>query len=198
MIVVKIGGSVAANAQSIIETLKDCKKDILIVPGGWVFADLVRKLDADDTTAHWMAVKAMDIYGLYLSKFAPAIEPDDFDFDVHGVNVILPYRIVRIYDELPHSWDVTSDSIAIWIAEKMNAEEIVKLTDVDGIIIDGKLIDEIAACELSFQSCLDRFAPKLLREYRRDLFICNGLDVRRVKDYIMRGKAKGTKVIGRW
>ena len=197
MIVVKIGGSVAENAGNIIKALFETGEKILIVPGGWIFADTVRKLDLDDDTAHWMAVMSMNIFGLYLSRFAEAIEPEDFDFDFTGVKIILPYRIVRNFDELPHSWDVTSDSIAIWIAEKMGAEKILKVTNVDGIIINGKLVREIEADKLCFETCLDRYAPLLLKRFRRNLFICNGLHVERIKNYITRGEALGTTVIGR-
>ncbi len=197
MIVVKIGGSVAENAGNIIKALFETSEKILIVPGGWIFADTVRKLNLDDDTAHWMAVMSMNLYGLYLSRFAESIEPENFDFDFTGVKIILPYRLVRNFDELPHSWDVTSDSIAIWIAEKVGAKKILKVTNVDGIIINGKLVREIEADRLHFQTCLDRYSPLLLKRFRRDMFICNGLHVERIKNYITRGEALGTTVVGR-
>lgn len=197
MIVVKIGGSVAEYAGRVIHDLKKTGKDILIVPGGWIFADVVRRLEVDDERAHWMAILGMNIYGTYLSRYARTIEPEDFQFSFEGVRILLPYILMKKYDELPHSWDVTSDSIAIWIAEKIDAEEVVKVTDVDGIYINGKLVDLIKAEELEGETCLDAYAPKLLRNYGRDMFICNGLAEGRVKDYIMRGEALGTKVIGR-
>lgn len=197
MIVVKIGGSVAENAKKIIKSLSETGKDILIIPGGWIFADVVRGLNLDEDTSHWMAIMSMNLYGLYLSRFAEMIEPVDFNFEVKGVKILLPYRILREFDELPHSWDVTSDSIAVWIGEKLGAKKIVKVTNVDGIIINGKLVREIEASRLDFQTCLDRYAPVLLKRFQREMFICNGLHVERIKNYITRGEALGTTVIGR-
>ncbi|WP_456369584.1 amino acid kinase family protein [Geoglobus sp.] len=197
MIVVKLGGSVAFSAGKIIAELKETGKDILVIPGGWRFADAVRELNVDDDAAHWMAVLGMNMYGFYLSRFAETIEPEDFDFKPLGVRILLPYALLRKNDELPHSWDVTSDSIAVWVAEKVDAEMLVKVTDVDGIIKDGRLLERVRASELRRATCLDTFAPRLLAEYGRDMFICNGLVGGRVKDYIMKGRAKGTTVIGR-
>jgi len=197
MIVVKLGGSVVSNAEGIIEELKECKKEILIVPGGWSFTEEVRRMDLDDDSAHWMAILGMNMYGYYLSRYADVIEPEGFDFDVDGVKILLPYILLRKNDELPHSWSVTSDSIAVWLAEKIDAESVVKITDVDGVIFNGRLVERIYASELKGKTCLDDFAPKLLVEYGRDLFVCNGFKAGRVKDYIMKGRAKGTIVIGR-
>ncbi|MBE8538686.1 uridylate kinase [Geoglobus acetivorans] len=197
MIVVKLGGSVSETAGRIIWELKNSGKNILIVPGGWIFADMVRKLETDDESAHWMAIAGMNVYGYYLSRYAEVIEPENFDFDVRGVRILLPYILLRKHDDLPHSWEVTSDSIAVWVAEKIGAEDIVKVTDVDGVYMDGRLVESIAASELSRETCVDSYSPKLLREYGRDMFICNGLVEGRVKDYIMKGEAKGTRIIGR-
>lgn len=198
-IVVKIGGSCSSNLQEIIQDLKDCvdhaDADILIIPGGWVFADMIRELELDDTTAHWMAVEAMDLYGHYISSFGiESIEPSQFGFDVSGVNVLLPYRLLRKYDELPHSWEVTSDSIALWVAHKIGLKEIVKLTDVDGVLVNGKLVEEIEAENVArLKTCVDEYSPALIQEFGLDMFVCNGLRGR-VKDYILRGRAIGTRI----
>ena len=41
------------------------------------------------------------------------------------VPVIAPYRWLREADPLPHSWDVTSDSIAAWLASALGAARLV-------------------------------------------------------------------------
>ncbi len=197
MIVVKIGGSVVRVAKEVFDELNETGDNILVVPGGWIFAERIREMNVDDDSAHWMAIEAMNLYGYYLSKYAEVIEPQDLNFRVDGVKIILPYILLKRYDELPHSWDVTSDSIAVWIAEKMNAEKIIKVTDVDGIVVDGRVVQEIKAREINFETCIDRFTPVLLERYGRDMFICNGFARGRVKDYIMKGIAFGTTVIGR-
>ena len=197
MIVVKIGGSVAEIAGKIFSELYETGESILVIPGGWIFAEKIRKMDVDDDSAHWMAIEAMNMYGYYLSKYADLVEPYDFDFQLRGVKILLPYTLLKRYDELPHSWDVTSDSIAVWIAEKINAEKIIKVTDVDGIVVDGGVVERIRAGDINFETCIDRFAPLLLERYGREMFICNGYGRGRVKDYIMKGIAFGTTVIGR-
>ncbi len=197
MIVVKIGGSVAEVAGKIFDELKETEKDILVVPGGWIFAEKVREMDIDDDSAHWMAIEAMNMYGYYLSKHAELIEPHDLDFEIDGVKILLPYILLKKYDELPHSWNVTSDSIAVWVAEKIDAERVIKVTDVDGIVVNGRIVEQIKTKEINFETCIDRFAPVLLERYGRDMFICNGFAGGRVKDYIMKGIAFGTTVIGR-
>ncbi len=199
MIVVKLGGSVARNIPALIRSLRSIRKDILIVPGGWIFADLIRRLKIDDDRAHWMAILAMEQYGYYVSSFGvETIRPSNFDFEFSGLRILLPYELILKNDELPHSWEVTSDSITIWIASKLGVKEVIKLTDVDGIILNGRFVERIEAGKLiGIKTCLDSHAPKLMIERGVDVFICNGLVARRVKDYIAKGRAKGTLVMGR-
>ncbi len=200
-IMVKIGGSCSSHLQDIIPDLKECADHadvaILIIPGGWIFADMVRDMELDNTTAHWMAVKAMDLYGHYISSFGiDTIEPYQFGIDVSGVNVnvLLPYRLVRAYNELPHSWEVTSDSIALWVAYKMGFKEIIKLTDVDGVMANGRLVEEVDAENIAcLKTCVDGYSPALIQEFGLDMFVCNGLKGW-VKDYILRDRAEGTRI----
>ena len=195
--IVKVGGSVFKKAKEVLEEIKEAGKPCIIIPGGWVFADVVRLLNLDDDTAHWMALKAMDVYGIYLGSFAELIEPDDFNFEIDGVKVLLPYRLVRKYDELPHSWEVTSDSVAVWIAGKMGVKKVVKVTDVDGVFVNGELAERLDYGEVPKNSCIDNFAVKLAERYGIEIFVCNGFVRGRVKNYILRGGAVGT-LIGRW
>ncbi len=200
MIVCKLGGSVAGNLAEILRILKGLRRDVLIVPGGWRFADLVRSVKVDDERAHWMAVLAMEQYGYYISSFGVEfIRPSSFeDIDFSGVRVLLPYNLMLNRDVLPHSWDVTSDSVAIWVAANVSADVVVKLTDVDGIILNGRLVERVRASKIEgMRTCIDPYAPKLMVRYGIDTFICNGHFAGRVKDYITRGRAKGTLVEGR-
>lgn len=204
MIVVKVGGSVAEFADKLFEDLKTLAEvnsvRILVVPGGWIFAEKVRELwkrgIIDDEAAHWMAVECMDVYGYYLSRFAQPVIPEGFEDllkELPSVGVLIPGKLLRNYDELPHSWDVTSDSIAVWVARNTGAERVIKATDVEGLIADGRVISRISASKLRSETCVDLHAPKLLLEYGLDLFVCRW---DRVKDYILRGEAIGTLIAG--
>jgi len=131
MKVVKIGGSVASRIEGILEELSG---DVLIIPGGWIFANAVRELDSErklpSSAAHWMCIAGMEMYGYYISSLG--VKTTEKLERVKGIKVLLPYCILK-KSELPQSWDVTSDSIAVWVASKLGVKEVIKITDVDGI-----------------------------------------------------------------
>ena len=78
-----------------------------------------------------MAVLAMDQYAhLIISRLTGAALVEDaaeigFAIAAAQVPVLAPSRWVRDADPLPHTWDVTSDSIAAWIAGTIGAERLV-------------------------------------------------------------------------
>ncbi len=80
MIVIKIGGSLIGNARNLVHILNDYAltedEQILIIPGGGIFADTVRMASGvygiSDEAAHWMAILAMDQYAHYLTDNTPA------------------------------------------------------------------------------------------------------------------------------
>ena len=112
--VVKVGGGVGDALPDVCAALAG-RRSLLVVPGGGRFADAVR--DADGRfglhahTSHRMAILAMEQYGWLLSDLIP------------GVPVLLPAGLPL--DELPASWDVTSDSIAAWVAHRVGADRLV-------------------------------------------------------------------------
>jgi probable H4MPT-linked C1 transfer pathway protein len=138
--VFKMGGSLLAYPELLQSTLAAIIDDstrhgVAIVPGGGPFADAVRdadrRLGLDDATAHWMAVLAMDEYAHLLvglrAELALAFSARDAETHIASgrVPVIAPYRWLREADPLPHSWDVTSDSIAAWLASALGAARLV-------------------------------------------------------------------------
>ena len=46
--------------------------------------------------------------------------------------MLAPHTWMRAADPLPHSWDITSDSIAAFIAGALGASELILLKPVDG------------------------------------------------------------------
>lgn len=193
--IVKVGGSVAEKLEVVFDALSKLE-DVKVIPGGWIFADLVAELKLNDELSHWMAVLAMSLYGYYMMQFAQGsfeiLEPENFeDLKRKGRFVVLPYRLMRNFDELPHSWDVTSDSIAIWIASKLGEKRVLKVTAAGGVLKDGKIV-EFAKPE-DAEGIVDKYSPILLRKNRVELFICSPEEL---KNYILRGKARGTFVRG--
>jgi aspartokinase-like uncharacterized kinase len=138
--VVKLGGGVLPHPDHFDAALEAIAgmartRPLLVVPGGGPFADAVRELDrrlapADDA-AHWMAVLGMDQYAhLVASRLAAAAvveTPEGIRSSLASglVPVLAPSRWLRDADPLPHSWDVTSDSIAAWVAGQVGATELV-------------------------------------------------------------------------
>jgi 5-(aminomethyl)-3-furanmethanol phosphate kinase len=144
--VVKVGGSLLANV-SRLDTVLDVlarlsgKRRLVIVPGGGPFADAVRDVDhrieLPHTAAHWMAVLAMDQYGhLLVARLRGGVlvsRPSEITAALQRgrLPVVAPSRWLREADPLPHSWDVTSDSVAAWIAGALGAARLV-LVKADG------------------------------------------------------------------
>jgi aspartokinase-like uncharacterized kinase len=139
-VVIKIGGSLLAHPGHIapvLETLDEAAvaARLLIVPGGGPFADTVRDVDRQfglsEEAAHWMAILAMDQYAHFLASRLRAASvvwgPPDIA-EAYGrreLPVLAPSQWLRDADPLPHSWDVTSDSIAAWVAGAVKAGRLV-------------------------------------------------------------------------
>ena len=106
---------------------------LLVVPGGGPFANAVRDADRSlglgDDAAHWMAILAMDQYAHAITSRLPdsvlVTRRDDVDraFARQGVQY-WPHAWLRDEDPLPHSWDVTSDSISA-VAGQVGARRLV-------------------------------------------------------------------------
>ncbi|MBN1432666.1 MAG: uridylate kinase [Methanomicrobiaceae archaeon] len=139
--VVKIGGSLMEHAPELVDILRNSGLNILIVPGGGLFADSVRGLDLDDESSHWMAILAMEQYGHYLHSLGLPVQ--DNPVKSGGVYLLLPYKCLREEDPLPHSWDVTSDTIAAWVAEKTGSP-LILLKSTNGIKSGGRILDVVS------------------------------------------------------
>jgi (4-(4-[2-(gamma-L-glutamylamino)ethyl]phenoxymethyl)furan-2-yl)methanamine synthase len=152
--VVKLGGGVLPHAEhfaAALAAIADAAREhpLLVVPGGGPFAGAVRDADRrhrlSDDAAHWMAVLAMDQYAHLVSeRLAGAVlveEPGGIAAALGGgrVPVLAPSRWLRAADPLPHAWDVTSDSLAAWIAGVVGARRLVliKPPGASGDVLDG-------------------------------------------------------------
>jgi dihydroneopterin aldolase len=134
--VIKLGGSFAFSASLLRWTaaIAGCAGRVVIVPGGGPFADTVRtaqaKMGFDDRAAHHMGLLAMEQYGCAIKSLHDSFSLADSIDSIHRelldgrVPVWLSAHMALGATDIPHSWDVTSDSLAAWLAGKIDAERL--------------------------------------------------------------------------
>jgi aspartokinase-like uncharacterized kinase len=148
-VVVKVGGSLldlpdlGFRLQGWLEELATPK--VLLVPGGGPIADAVRLLQRfhqfDEEAAHWLAVRAMSLCSRVLATVlgqevtvVQSLEACQQTWRQGTVPIIDVYDLLARDedgpDHLPHSWSVTSDSVAARIALLSKARTLILLKSV--------------------------------------------------------------------
>ena len=154
-LVVKVGGGLLAaqgleglkrGCADVLELARD--RPVLVVPGGGPFADAVRVLDAEvglgDEVAHALALRAMDQLGVLLSPLLPGAEVlDRLVAPRGGLGLLLAAPAFEGQPEIPASWDVTSDSLAVFAAGAIGAKEAILLKPVEGGAVDDYLPEAV-------------------------------------------------------
>lgn len=161
MIVIKLGGSLVA-ANTLLHCLNRIEQQyqdraVVIVTGGGVFANQVRIAQQHwqfkDECAHAMAILAMQ-------QMAWLIKGLKADFElVDSVSAIQqsPSKIMIWLPDLSElnnagisaTWDITSDSLAAWLANTLSADEL--------IVIKSAVIDtQLSLMQLTEQGIIDK------------------------------------------
>ncbi len=142
LLVAKIGGSLHASPDLTrwIAALRRWPHRLTLVAGGGPFADAVRaaqsRLGFDDRTAHVMAVLAMEQYALALSQLHGldlAATPQEIE-TLHARGRPALWRaspMVTAAPDIAPGWDVTSDSLAAWLARRSGAQALLMIKSVD-------------------------------------------------------------------
>jgi len=220
--VIKIGGSLAEDPErlrALCAKLSEFAKKyaIVVVPGGGRFADVVRDFDKRFTLSseisHRMAVLGMDQFGLLLSQIIPnscatyLLNDAKQLSEIGVVPVFLPSRLMFKEDPLENSWNVTSDSISVYVASRLHAAKVLLVTDVDGIFTedprkhaDAKLIRRLSAEEmlkLKQRTSVDRYLPKLRLESPIDCYVVNGKHPERIVAILAGQQATCTLIVAR-
>ena len=169
--VVKLGGSLAETSELVswLKRLVACGGGrVIVVPGGGPFADQVRKsqlsIGFDDKTAHLMALHAMDQFGLMCCGLEPDLITAQSFAEIHEVlsqNKValwLPEKMLSVNSVLPASWDITSDSIAAWLAREISASHLllVKYQSVN--------TDQLAIETLQASGVIDKGFRKMIND----------------------------------
>lgn len=214
--IVKIGGSLfpdyAIDLAKRLENTNSC-----IVLGGGEFANLIRKYNDEikftEETNHWTAIDCMDIIAKLVND---KVESTKLAYSIDDVNQIADEGFTPIFavseflkTENPFecSWDVTSDSIAAYISNLLNAKLLI-VTNVNGIYTQepkepgSTFISKIDATTLlTFQeSSIDVMLPSLLLEFGTNCYVVNGKYPERVlsliDDNVNNYNFDYTKIIG--
>ena len=142
--VVKVGGSLLGwndLAAALPRWLAQQSPEVnVLIAGGGEFADVIRRADAahhlGEEAAHWLCVDALAVTARRLGAVAkvPVITClEDLPTSAPAICVFDPAPFLRRLEHrlfaapLPHTWAVTSDSIAARVAEYLAASELVLL-----------------------------------------------------------------------
>ena len=163
-IIVKIGGKILENKENLASTISQFKhicennivQKIILIPGGGTYANFVRKLDKKisigDELSHWMAIFAMNYNGIRINQeylqLTCFTNLNELKKSKEKIAIFLPYDFLYQLDELPHSWSVTSDSIAVYIAHQLGLKDCFLIKDIDGIISNkNEILRELTTSE---------------------------------------------------
>ncbi|MGZ5012367.1 MAG: amino acid kinase family protein [Methylobacter sp.] len=139
MIIIKLGGSLSYS-DALVKSLDEVEKNyqgraVIIVPGGGTFADQVRLAQQhwqfDDITAHRMAILAMQQMALMFKGLKPGFAMAHTVSAIQDQlnrqkNVIWSPDITELDNAgIPPSWDITSDTLAAWLATTLSATELI-------------------------------------------------------------------------
>lgn len=180
-VLIKVGGSlldwtgIPAKLRSFLGTLGDQSSRVVIMVGGGKTVDVIRELDEahrfGDFAAHWLAIKALDLTAEILASMLPGsvVVNDPSQFTAaweSGITPILaPSRLIATLGDvtevsLPASWEVTSDSIAAWLAIRLSADRLILLKSTD--IPERTSLSHAAALGI-----VDPFFPRIASDLRR-------------------------------
>ena len=142
--IVKVGGSLfdlpdlAARLHAWLARLD--VSPVMLIPGGGVTADAVRALDRThhlgEEASHWLALEALSINARFLQVLLPTAKlVAEIQVGSMGLHILDAMPFFRADeqrpDHLPHTWQVTSDSLAVRVAVLAEARELVLLKSTD-------------------------------------------------------------------
>jgi aspartokinase-like uncharacterized kinase len=199
--VVKIGGSLS-RTKTLPGWLQAIERHgggkIVIVPGGGPFADQVWESQQhwkfSEVAAHRMALLAMQQYGLMMQGLYPSLETAEHVEELlqilrrGRVAVWMPYRLASQELALPTSWELSSDSLAAWLAMTLGASRLLLVKSV------MPPASSLSARRLAAQGMVDPLFPGFLRRAACPAWICCCHDYRDLPSALASGHNLGLRV----
>jgi dihydroneopterin aldolase len=197
--VIKLGGShaFAPHLQAWLDAISHCAGRVVVVPGGGPFADAVRdaqpRMGFDDCAAHHMALLAMEQYACALANIEPAwvmahsLTRIRTALGRAQVPVWCPVQMVLRAKDIPWSWQVTSDSLAAWLAAKLGARRMLLVKHLTAPI-HGDIEGLVA------RAVVDEALPRFLQGVDLETYVASPSDFAEIGMAIRDGSPVGIRV----
>jgi aspartokinase-like uncharacterized kinase len=199
VIIVKLGGSLAHARQCAawLDVMAAWGGPLILVPGGGPFADCVRTTQAamrfDDATAHRMALMAMEQYAVALAAqgpvFALAASRDELDGALHAgqIPIWLPAKMTLAAPEVPETWELTSDSLAAWLAGIVGARRLLLIKSIDQTV-------PVPASDLAANKIVDPLFPRFAAQSRAEVWLAGPASLAGALRILQSDGMPGTKI----
>ncbi len=188
---IKIGGSLYGS-KYLVEWLKAidhfANKNVIIVPGGGPFADQVRQADEKfslpQEQAHNMALMAMQQYGTLLVSLCSSMIKANSKEEIYSawkdskIAIWEPYEMLRDNNEIEKSWNVTSDSLAVWLAQELELKNLILVKSSE------KVIEEKNIESLTSSNCVDAKFNKFIKKAKINPHILHKSQISEFKNLI--------------
>jgi dihydroneopterin aldolase len=139
-----------------------------------------------------MALLAMAEFGYALASLSPALRPAanltaiKRMLAAEKVPVWLPLDLLDGRADVPESWEMTSDSLAAWLAGRLAASRV--------IFVKRKAPAAPAIAGLVSAGVLDPLTPRFLAESGAEAWLCGPHHLARLGDALAAGSAIGRRI----
>jgi aspartokinase-like uncharacterized kinase len=197
--IVKLGGSLAYTPHTAawLEALAAWGGPLILVPGGGPFADCVRTAQAamgfNDKAAHRMALNAMGQFGIALAAYSDAFTLAasrgelDSALSVGEIPVWLPEKMVLGASDVPACWEVTSDSLAAWLAWTYGARRLLLIKASD-------LAAPGSAHDLAADNIVDPLFPRFVAQSDAEVWLAGPASLAGAASILQTGGIPGIRV----